>query len=48
MRFTATEDGTRVDVEHRGFETVIDGEAMRTGYEAGWELVLARYAGAIA
>lgn len=48
VRFTAVEGGTRVDVEHRGFERVADGEAMRTGYDTGWELVLARYAGAIA
>jgi uncharacterized protein YndB with AHSA1/START domain len=47
VRFTAVDGGTRVDVEHRGFENVVDGETMRTGYDTGWELVLARYASAI-
>ncbi len=48
VRFTESAGGTRVDVEHRGFETLADGETMRAGYDTGWELVLARYADAFA
>lgn len=48
VRFTEIDGGTRVDVEHRGFENVADGATMRSGYDTGWEHVLAQYAGAIA
>jgi uncharacterized protein YndB with AHSA1/START domain len=42
VRFTAEGDGTRVDLEHRGWEAFADGEA-RTSYDGGWEAVLGRY-----
>jgi uncharacterized protein YndB with AHSA1/START domain len=40
IRFSATTDGTQVDLEHRGF----DREEFRGNYDEGWELVLGRYA----
>jgi uncharacterized protein YndB with AHSA1/START domain len=44
VRFTPEGDGTRVDLEHRGFERL--GEDARDGsksYDEGWNLVLGRY-----
>jgi uncharacterized protein YndB with AHSA1/START domain len=41
--FTAEGDGTHVEVEHRGWERAPE---RRTGYDAGWEIVLARFAAA--
>lgn len=43
VRFTATDAGTRVDIEHRGFEKVTDGRQMRGAYDHGWEEVLDRF-----
>ena len=40
VRFVALDGGTRVDVEHRGFENVVDGAAMRASYDPGWTSVL--------
>jgi uncharacterized protein YndB with AHSA1/START domain len=47
VRFTADGDGTRVDVEHRGWEGL--GEAAEQIHplyssEGGWSMVLGRYA----
>jgi uncharacterized protein YndB with AHSA1/START domain len=42
VRFTETPGGTRVDLEHRGFERVTDGAAMRDNYDPGWNEVLGR------
>jgi Activator of Hsp90 ATPase homolog 1-like protein len=44
VRFTAEGDRTRVDLEHRGFERLEDGEARRESYNNGWVTVLGRYA----
>ena len=45
VRFTAEGDGTRVDLEHRGFERLGDeAEEVRTAYSEGWPKVLERYA----
>jgi hypothetical protein len=44
VRFTPVGERTRVDLEHRGFERVEDGEARRESYNDGWVTVLARYA----
>ena len=47
VRFTADGDGTRVDLEHRGWERL--GEAAleaRGSYDADWPMVLARFAAA--
>ena len=45
VRFTAEGDGTRVDVEHRGWERT-GAEKESGGYDKGWDTVLARYAAA--
>lgn len=42
VRFTADGDGTRVDLEHRGWEAFAEGET-RASYDDGWDPVLARY-----
>lgn len=42
VRFTETPGGTRVDLEHRGFEHVTDGATMRESYDPGWGAVLDR------
>ncbi|MBX2804320.1 MAG: SRPBCC domain-containing protein [Myxococcales bacterium] len=41
VRFTRVEGGTRVDLEHRGWEA--HAEDRRHGYEGGWDVVLAPY-----
>ena len=44
FRFVACEGGTRVELEHRGWETLgDDAEKTRAGYEQGWAPVLERY-----
>jgi uncharacterized protein YndB with AHSA1/START domain len=49
LRFTAEGDGTRVDLEHRGWER-LGGRAQKTrnGYNEGWEFVLGRFVTATA
>src|SRR5262249_60218117 len=45
VRFTAEGDGTRVDLEHRGWERAgVGAEKESSGYNQGWDTVLARYA----
>jgi uncharacterized protein YndB with AHSA1/START domain len=41
VRFSELDGATRVDLEHRGFDNVTDGAAMRASYDPGWEAVLA-------
>jgi len=44
VRFTPEGDTTRVDLEHRGWETVAENrEAKRDRYDAGWDHVLGCY-----
>lgn len=43
VRFLPTERGTRVELEHRGWERRRDAAAMRAGYEQGWVPVLDRF-----
>jgi uncharacterized protein YndB with AHSA1/START domain len=44
VRFTPEGDGTRVDLEHRGWERLGAGAERRRGsYNKGWEHVLGRY-----
>lgn len=44
VRFTPDGDTTRVDLEHRGWETVADDrEAKRDNYDTGWDRVLGSY-----
>ena len=47
VRFVPDGDGTRVELEHRGWERLgAEGEEARSGYSTGWEFVLGRYAAA--
>ena len=47
VRFTATDSGTRVDLEHRGWERLGVNAAERAeSYPDGWVLVLGRFAAA--
>jgi uncharacterized protein YndB with AHSA1/START domain len=44
VRFAPEGGGTRVDLEHRGWERLGDqAQAARDGYDGGWETVLGRY-----
>ena len=44
MRFVPDGAGTRVEVEHRGWERYGDGvESALESYETGWDFVLGRY-----
>ena len=44
IRFTADGDGTRVDLEHRGWERLAGRGAERAAsYEGGWAAVLSRF-----
>ena len=44
VRFTPEGDGTRVELEHRGWEAVAEGAAeKRADYDTGWGHVLGRY-----
>lgn len=45
VRFLPEAGGTRVELEHRGWERAPE---KRTGYEEGWEIVLGRYVEAAA
>ena len=49
VTFTADGDGTRVEIEHRHFERLRLGDAMReeVGGEGGWSGLLARYSEAV-
>ena len=47
VTFTPEEGGTRIDLEHRGWERLGErAELARTEYETGWDGVLGLYAGA--
>jgi uncharacterized protein YndB with AHSA1/START domain len=40
VRFTSVDSGTRVDLEHRGWEALgTAAAAARAGYDAGWESI---------
>ncbi len=44
VRFTAEGDGTRVDLEHRGWEQYgDDAEQQTSNYDGGWDFVLGKY-----
>lgn len=47
VRFTPVTAGTLVELEHRGFDRIGDGAAMRAGYAQGWQHVLGRFASAL-
>ena len=45
VRFLPEGDGTRVELEHRGWERLAeDAEEKRSSYDSGWDFVLGRYA----
>jgi uncharacterized protein YndB with AHSA1/START domain len=48
VRFVAEGSGTRVELEHRGWERLGEaGQNLRRGYESGWPGVLARFGAAL-
>jgi uncharacterized protein YndB with AHSA1/START domain len=49
VRFLSAEDGTRVELEHRGWERLAEaGAEKRANYDTGWDFVLGRYVDRIA
>ena len=44
VRFVAVDSGTRVELEHRGWERRADAASMRPRYESGWVAVLGCFA----
>ena len=49
VRFSTEGDGTRVELEHRGWEALAEGGLEKRGdYDTGWEFVLGKYAGRLA
>ena len=49
VRFLPEGDGTRVELEHRGWELLADGgPAKRENYDTGWDFVLGKYVDRIA
>lgn len=42
VRFTPEDGGTRIDLEHRGWDQIGDAEG-RAGYDPGWDFVLGHY-----
>ena len=49
VRFQADGAGTRVELEHRGWEALgADAVQLRENYHGGWEAVLGCYAGRVA
>ncbi|MGH3066913.1 MAG: SRPBCC domain-containing protein [Gaiellaceae bacterium] len=43
VHFVAEADGTRVELEHRGWDALGDGAAKRGDYDTGWDFVLGKY-----
>jgi uncharacterized protein YndB with AHSA1/START domain len=48
VRFVAEGGGTRVELEHRGWERLEGGDRGSAGYDTGWDTVLAPYIEAVA
>jgi uncharacterized protein YndB with AHSA1/START domain len=49
VRFVAVPEGTRVEIEHHGWEKLAErGAAARDSYDQGWGAVIAAYVQAIA
>ena len=45
VRFSPEDDGTKVELEHRGWERVAEAGAEKRGsYDTGWDVVLGKYA----
>ena len=48
VRFTPVDAGTRVELEHRGWERLGErAEEARNEYDSGWDFVIGRYADVI-
>lgn len=47
VRFTPEGDGTRVDLEHSGWERLTEGAKSRSNYDSGWIRVLEQYRAAV-
>jgi len=46
VRFLPDGEGTRVELEHRGWERLAEkGEEKRSDYDTGWDYVLGKYVG---
>ena len=44
VRFLPEGDGTRVELEHRGWDDVaLEGPVKRANYDSGWDVVLGKY-----
>jgi uncharacterized protein YndB with AHSA1/START domain len=43
VRFSADGDGTRIELEHSGWEQDAKTREVRTGYNEGWDLMLQHY-----
>ena len=44
VRFSPEDEGTRVELEHRGWERVVEsGVEKRENYDTGWDHVLGKY-----
>lgn len=44
MRFLPEDGGTRVELEHRGWERLAEsGAEKRANYDTGWDFVLGEY-----
>jgi Activator of Hsp90 ATPase homolog 1-like protein len=43
VRFVADGAGTRVELEHRGWEALAEGAEKRANYDTGWDVVLGKY-----
>ena len=48
VSFEAVDGGTRLTLVHTGWERRHDGDRMRGSYDSGWDVVLGRYADALA
>jgi uncharacterized protein YndB with AHSA1/START domain len=48
VRFVAEGSGTRVELEHRGWEQGPKMEGVGKSYDGGWEIILARYSSRMA
>jgi len=48
VRFLPDGEGTRVELEHRGWERLAEkGEEKRSDYDTGWDYVLGKYVGGL-
>jgi uncharacterized protein YndB with AHSA1/START domain len=48
VRFSAEAGGTRIELEHRGWDQSAKSRDSRDNYDSGWDMVLGRYQAAFA